>query len=80
MGRKRHKSEEIVAKSRQVDMLTSQGERRGLLHVEIEIRQDLIEDASGQRAWATRFAAWLPQALQGLAKNIEWPFLLDHHA
>jgi predicted N-formylglutamate amidohydrolase len=43
------------------------GEGRGLLHVEIEIRQDLIGDASGQRAWAARFAAWLPQALQGLA-------------
>jgi predicted N-formylglutamate amidohydrolase len=46
------------------------GEERGLLHVEIEIRQDLIGDASGQRAWAARFAAWLPRALQGLA-NID---------
>lgn len=40
------------------------GEGRGLLHVEVEIRQDLIGDASGQRAWAARFAAWLPKALQ----------------
>jgi predicted N-formylglutamate amidohydrolase len=31
-------------------------ERRGLPHVEIEIRQDLIEDAAGQADWAARFA------------------------
>jgi predicted N-formylglutamate amidohydrolase len=31
-------------------------ERRGLPHVELEIRQDLIADASGQRAWAERLA------------------------
>jgi predicted N-formylglutamate amidohydrolase len=43
------------------------GEGRGLLHAEIEIRQDLIGDERGQRAWAARFATWLPQALQGLA-------------
>jgi predicted N-formylglutamate amidohydrolase len=41
------------------------GEGRGLLHAEIEIRQDLIGDEKGQRAWAARFATWLPQALQG---------------
>jgi predicted N-formylglutamate amidohydrolase len=38
------------------------GERRGLLHVEIEIRQDLIADAAGQRAWARRLARLLPAA------------------
>ncbi|MGO4872735.1 MAG: N-formylglutamate amidohydrolase [Roseiarcus sp.] len=32
------------------------GERRGLLHVEFEIRQDLIADASGQRAWGALVA------------------------
>jgi predicted N-formylglutamate amidohydrolase len=42
------------------------GERRGLLHAEIEIRQDLISDARGQKAWAERFAIWLPEALAGL--------------
>ena len=31
-------------------------ERRGLPHVEIEIRQDLIADEAGQAAWAARFA------------------------
>ena len=42
------------------------GERRGLLHVEIEIRQDLIADDSGQRAWGARLARLLPQAYQEL--------------
>lgn len=32
------------------------GERRGLPHVELEIRQDLIEDPAGQRQWAERLA------------------------
>ena len=35
---------------------------RGLLHVEIEIRQDLIADAAGQTAWAERFARLLTAA------------------
>ncbi|MCA9532300.1 MAG: N-formylglutamate amidohydrolase [Myxococcales bacterium] len=35
------------------------GEGRGLLHVELELRQDLIEDEDGQRAWAARFARLL---------------------
>jgi predicted N-formylglutamate amidohydrolase len=39
------------------------GERRGLPHVEIEIRQDLIEDEKGQAAWAERLARILPLAL-----------------
>jgi len=38
------------------------GERRGLLHAEIEIRQDLIAAPDGQRAWAERLARLLPQA------------------
>jgi predicted N-formylglutamate amidohydrolase len=42
------------------------GEGRGLPHVEIEIRQDLIEDETGQRAWAARFAQWLTQAYRRL--------------
>ncbi len=43
-------------------------EPRGLLHVEIEIRQDLIADAAGQAAWATRFARLLPAAVARLAR------------
>ncbi len=43
------------------------GERRGLPHVEIEIRQDLIADVEGQRAWAERLARLLPMAAARLA-------------
>jgi predicted N-formylglutamate amidohydrolase len=38
------------------------GERRGLPHVEIEIRQDLIARPEGQRDWAERLARLLPAA------------------
>jgi predicted N-formylglutamate amidohydrolase len=38
------------------------GERRGIPHVEIEIRQDLIADEAGQAAWALRLARLLPAA------------------
>jgi predicted N-formylglutamate amidohydrolase len=38
------------------------GESRGLAHVEIEIRQDLLDDAAGQGAWAARLARLLPLA------------------
>jgi predicted N-formylglutamate amidohydrolase len=38
------------------------GEQRGLPHVEVEIRQDLIADAAGQAAWAARLARLLPEA------------------
>lgn len=38
------------------------GEQRGLPHVELEIRQDLIADAAGQAEWAERAAAWLLRA------------------
>src|SRR5215831_6194740 len=38
------------------------GERRGLPHVEIEIRQDLIARSEGQREWAERLARLLSAA------------------
>jgi len=41
-------------------------ERRNLHHVLIEIRQDLIAEENGQRAWALRLARLLPRAYQGL--------------
>lgn len=41
-------------------------ERRGLEHVEIEIRQDLIVTPEGQAAWAARFARLLTAALPRL--------------
>jgi predicted N-formylglutamate amidohydrolase len=38
-------------------------EARGLMHVEIEIRQDQIADPAAERAWAARLAQALPAAL-----------------
>jgi predicted N-formylglutamate amidohydrolase len=43
--------------------LVVHGERRGLIHVEIEVRQDLIEHSAGQDAWAARLERVLPRAL-----------------
>ena len=45
------------------------GEQRGLLHVELEIRQDLIADASGQQEWAQRLARILPLLLPDLIRR-----------
>jgi predicted N-formylglutamate amidohydrolase len=42
------------------------GERRGLAHVGIEIRQDLIAGAQGQAAWAAWLEGMLRQALDRL--------------
>jgi predicted N-formylglutamate amidohydrolase len=42
------------------------GERRGLHHVAVEIRQDLIADDEGQREWGQRLARLLPQAYREL--------------
>jgi predicted N-formylglutamate amidohydrolase len=42
------------------------GERRGLPHALIEIRQDLIADDSGQRKWAGILAQLLPRAYTDL--------------
>lgn len=39
------------------------GERRGLAHVEIELRQDLIADETGQAIWAERLGRLLPRAV-----------------
>jgi predicted N-formylglutamate amidohydrolase len=38
------------------------GEQRGIPHVEIEIRQDLVLEEAGQMAWAKRFAELLSVA------------------
>ena len=40
------------------------GEQRGIPHVAIEIRQDLIGDEEGQRSWAERLAQLLPKAAE----------------
>jgi predicted N-formylglutamate amidohydrolase len=42
------------------------GEQRGLHHVAIEIRQDMISDTKGQRAWGGMLARLLPQVYQEL--------------
>lgn len=42
------------------------GEARGLPHVELEIRQDLIDDAAGQSAWIARLARLLLHVQSGL--------------
>ena len=46
--------------------VVNHGERRGIPHVEIEIRQDLVADERGQEAWAQRFARVLPLVIQSL--------------
>lgn len=43
------------------------GERRGLHHVAIEIRQDLIADNAGQQTWGRLLARLLPHAYRELA-------------
>jgi len=42
------------------------GERRGLHHVAIEIRHDLIAEDNGKRAWGALLGRLLPQAYQDL--------------
>ncbi len=51
---------EPYSASEQTDYgLIEHGERRGLPHVELEIRQDLLADAEGQAEWASRLARLL---------------------
>jgi predicted N-formylglutamate amidohydrolase len=45
------------------------GEQRGLHHVALEIRQDLIAEDAGQRWWAALFARLLPQAYVSLDRQ-----------
>lgn len=49
--------------------LVEHGERRGLVHVGIEIRQDLIADADGQAVWAERLAKRLSEAQRELQRS-----------
>lgn len=44
-------------------------EKGGLIHVELEIRQDLIDTAEGQAAWAQRLSRLLPLALDAVARQ-----------
>jgi predicted N-formylglutamate amidohydrolase len=40
------------------------GEQRGIHHIEIEIRQDLIETEAGQRDWALRLTDWMGRTME----------------
>jgi predicted N-formylglutamate amidohydrolase len=44
------------------------GEQRNVLHVGIELRQDLVADEAGQQAWALRLSHALPRAVAEIAK------------
>jgi predicted N-formylglutamate amidohydrolase len=44
------------------------GEQRGLPHVELEIRQDLIAQEAGQKTWSALLARLLPQAYERLGR------------
>ncbi len=44
------------------------GEARGIAHVGIEIRQDLIGDDAGQKTWAGRLASLLKQAADAVTQ------------
>jgi predicted N-formylglutamate amidohydrolase len=46
--------------------IVEHGERRGILHVELEMRQDLITDELGQFAWAKRLERVLRDASEGV--------------
>ena len=50
--------------------LVHHGEARGIPCVEIEIRQDLIDDPAAQNAWAQRLARLLPAAAQPLLARV----------
>jgi predicted N-formylglutamate amidohydrolase len=45
------------------------GGRRGLPHVEIEIRQDLVSDSAGEARWAARIVAALRDAERKLIED-----------
>lgn len=47
------------------------GEARGLPHVEIEIRQDLVRDAGGQKTWGARIARVLQEAERALLSQAQ---------
>ena len=49
--------------------VVNHGERRGILHVEIEIRQDLIAEAAGQEQWADRLAVVFEKARRAVAED-----------
>ena len=57
---RRDELRDLISWVRPQVLIPVHGEARGLPHVELEIRQDLIADADGQRQWALRLARLLP--------------------
>jgi predicted N-formylglutamate amidohydrolase len=53
-------------------------EQGGLIHVELEIRQDLIASADGQAAWAAKLARLLPLALDAVEHQLSKKGRLNH--
>lgn len=49
--------------------IVEHAEKRGLLHVELEVRQDLIADERGTSEWAERLGRVLPAAEAGGGRN-----------
>jgi predicted N-formylglutamate amidohydrolase len=49
--------------------IVEHGEGRGIPHVEVEIRQDLIADGGGQTAWAARLARVLGDSVRSIAMS-----------
>jgi predicted N-formylglutamate amidohydrolase len=43
--------------------IIAHGERRGIPHVELEIRQDLLADDEGRERWSERLAAALERSV-----------------
>jgi predicted N-formylglutamate amidohydrolase len=61
---------EPYAASAETDFsIVEHGEQRGIPHVELEIRQDLISDDAGQIAWAKRLARLLTIASESIPKR-----------
>jgi len=48
--------------------VVNHGEKRGLLHVELELRQDLIAEPAGQQAWAERLARVFEQVQRAFVR------------
>jgi predicted N-formylglutamate amidohydrolase len=51
------------------------GEQRGIPHVELEVRQDLIADTLGQTLWALRLARLLDEAATMLIPHSKVSFV-----
>lgn len=67
LGQERHlcvgDNEPYVMSSNKDYAVPVHGQRRGLPHVELEIRQDLLETVEGQEEWADRLSSVLREGL-----------------